>query len=476
MDYATLANAIIIAVGGKDNITSVTHCMTRLRLVLKDESHADDGSVKGLDYVQGVVHANGQYQVIIGPEVADVAAAVAEAVGCELGETTVQEDAPDEIDGLKLPSAGGGIFNRFIRIISSCIFPLVGLLIASGMLRGTLTVLTTAGLMQTTDGAYLALSAVGSSVMYYLPILVGFIAGKTFGANPYLTAVIGASMVYPDIVAALTDGAELTFLGIPLILTRYAYQLFPILIAAWFTGIVERFWRARLPRVISLMFVPLLTMVVVAPITFLVIGPLMTWIGNALAGIVSAIIAVSPTIAGAVLGAFFQVLIMLGVARAFSPIMMNNITTFGEDPILAMAGVSLFALAGAGLGYMLRQKDKKDRSEALMLSLTSFLGISEPIIYSMALPRKSPFIASWIGGALGGAIIGFFGCAVQAYGGGIFQGLLMVSADKPMNVVWWAVASAVSAVVSFLVSLVISKDSSAEASDDHASSESGVQA
>lgn len=467
MEYSDMADQIIEKVGGKDNIASVTHCVTRLRLVLLDEAKASDAEVKKVKGVQSVVHAAGQYQVIIGQEVPDVAAAVAQKLGMTLGET-VNDGAGDafqnEDGSLKIPELkGDGWFNKFIRIISSCIFPLVGLLIASGMLQGILTILKTAGLIQATDGLYVLLNSAGSATLYFLPILVGFIAGKTFGANPYLTAVVGATMVYPDIVTAYTEGTQLSFLGIPIVLTKYAYQLFPILIAAWFTAKIEGFWKKHLPKVIALMFVPLLTLVIVIPCTFLVIGPVMTQVSTLLATGVSAIIEINPTIAGAIMGAFWQLLIMLGVARAFSPIMMNNITTLGYDPIAAMCGMALFGLAGAGLGFLLKQKNKELRGEVAAVTITAFLGVTEPIIYTLALPRKTPFIASWIGGAVGGAIIGFFGVAAQTYGGGgVFQTLLMVSPTNPMNMVWFIVAAAAATLVSFVVALVICKDADAE--------------
>ena len=462
MEYSKIADQIIEKVGGGDNIASVTHCVTRLRLVLLDEEKADDAAVKKVEGVQSVVHAAGQYQVIIGQEVADVAAAVAEKLGKTLGEQVAGEE--EDEGGLKVPNiSGDGWFNKFIRVISSCIFPLVGLLIASGMLQGILTILKTAGLMQATDGAYVLLNSAASSTLYFLPILVGFIAGKTFGCNPYLTAVVGATMVYPDIVAAFTDGTKLSFFGIPIVLTKYAYQLFPILIAAWFTAKVEGFWKKLLPKVVALMCVPLLTLVIVVPCTFLVIGPVMTQVANLLAAGVSAIIAVSPTVAGAIMGAFWQLLIMLGVARAFSPIMMNNITTLGCDPIMAMTGMATFGLVGAGLGYLIKQHDKETRSEVATTTLTAFLGVTEPIIYTLALPQKTPFVASWVGGAVGGAIIGFTGATVKTYGGGgIFQSLLMVNESGTQDLVYWAVAATAAFAVSLIVALVICKDAHVE--------------
>lgn len=469
MEYEVTAKAIITAVGGKANIASVSHCVTRLRLVLVKQSDADDDMVKAIPGVKSVVKANGQYQVIIGQEVVDLAPVVADQLGLPVGEVAADDD-----DILKVPEAkeGDSAFNRFIRVISACIFPLCGLLIASGMLKGILTICTQFGLMDAAGGTYLVLNATSQATMYFLPILVGFIAGKTFGCNPYLTAVIGAAMIYPDVVTAYSEGNSLTFLGIPLVLTKYASQLFPVLLASWFAAKVEKFWKRIVPRVVSLMCVPLLTLIVVVPVAFLVIGPLMTAVSNVLAIMVEAIINVSPMIAGAIMGAFWQLLIMLGVARAFAPLMMNNITNLGADPIAAMTGAATFGLIGAGLGYMVKQKSSSARADAFTNTLTCIFGVTEPMIYTLALPKKTPFIASWIGGGVGGAIIGLTGTCTFTYGGGgIFQGLLVVSADNPMNFVWWAVAAVAATAVSFVVALVICKNESPEEANESSKSE-----
>lgn len=465
MDYKIVGSSIIHAVGGKENVASVTHCVTRLRLVLKRESEADDDMVKAIPGVKGLMKANGQYQVIIGQEVSDLAAEVASQLGMQLGEV-VAADTDDDEGPLKVPKAkeDDNLFNKFIRLISACIFPLCGLLIASGMLKGILTILTQVGWLDPTSGTYLVLNATSQATIYYLPVLAGFIAGKTFGCSPYLTAVLGGIMVYPDIVAAYSDGNSYAVFGVPLVLTKYASQLFPILIASWVAAKVEGFWKRVVPKVIALMCVPLLTLVVVAPLALLVIGPVMMGVSSVLANITMFLIDLSPTVAGAILGAFWQLLIMLGVARAFSPIMLNNFTTLGYDPIMALTGAGCFALAGAGLGYALRQRGGQARADSLTNALTAFFGVTEPIIYTLALPKKTPFVASWIGGAVGGAIMGFFEVVNYVYGGGgIFQALLVVSTDRPMNVVYFLVGAAVAFVVSLVVALAICKDEGAVA-------------
>ena len=319
MDYQKIASEVIEKVGGKDNISSVAHCVTRLRFVLKDEGNADDEAVKSIDGVKGLTKQGGQYQVIIGTSVSKVADEVSKNLGMSMGEV----DAAEKED-LKQKDS---LFNRFFKTISGCIFPFMGLLIASGMIKGILTLFVTLNLITDTSGAYQLWYAGADGLMYFFPILVGFSAGKQFGANPFLTAAIGAALVYPNIVSAYNDGTTMMFFGIPVVLTSYANSIFPVLLASWVGAKVEKFWKKVIPDVISMMFVPFLTLAIVVPLTFLVIGPVMTVVSNGLADGTNALWSFSPIIAGVILGAFWQVIVIFGLHYAFIPILMNNIAT-----------------------------------------------------------------------------------------------------------------------------------------------------
>ncbi len=450
MDYQKIASEVIEKVGGKDNISSVAHCVTRLRFVLKDEGNADDEAVKSIDGVKGLTKQGGQYQVIIGTSVSKVADEVSKILGMSMGEV----DAAEKED-LKQKDS---LFNRFFKTISGCIFPFMGLLIASGMIKGILTLFVTLNLITDTSGAYQLWYAGADGLMYFFPILVGFSAGKQFGANPFLTAAIGAALVYPNIVSAYNDGTTMMFFGIPVVLTSYANSIFPVLLASWVGAKVEKFWKKVIPDVISMMFVPFLTLAIVVPLTFLVIGPVMTVVSNGLADGTNALWSFSPIIAGVILGAFWQVIVIFGLHYAFIPILMNNIATNGVDPINAVLGMTVMALVGAGLGYALKQKDSAKRAEGLTCSLTAFFGVTEPIIYSVALPQKKPFAAAFIGGGIAGGILAGSGAAMQGFGnGGIFQTFMMISPTDTMNVVWFGICSVIAIVVSCIISYVISK-------------------
>lgn len=449
--YRKTASEVVEKVGGKDNIASVAHCVTRLRFVLKDEGKADDDAVKAVEGVKGLVKQGGQYQVIIGTEVSKVADEVSKVLGMSMGESN--EVAKEDL------KQKDNLFNKFFKTISGCIFPFMGLMIASGMIKGILTLLVTLGVLTDTSGAYQLWYAGADALMYFFPILVGFSAGKQFGANPFLTAAIGAALVYPNIVSAYNDGTAMTFFGIPIVLTSYANSIFPVLLASWVGAKVEKFWKKVIPDMISMMFVPFLTLLIVVPLTFLVIGPVMTVVSNALADGTNALWAFSPIIAGIILGAFWQVIVIFGLHYAFIPILMNNITTNGVDPVNAVLGMTVMALVGAGVGYAMKQKDKAKRAEGLTCSLTAFFGVTEPIIYSIALPKKKPFAAAFVGGGIAGGILAASGAAMQGYGnGGIFQALIMISPTDPMNVVWFGICSVIAIIVSGIICFAITKD------------------
>lgn len=451
-DYKKLAEMVLEKVGGKENVQSLTNCVTRLRFVLRDESKADDEKVKAIEGVKGLVKQGGQYQVIIGTDVEKAAIEVKELLG-KISTSEIQTEDTEK-------KQKENLFNMFFKTISGCVFPFMGLLIASGMIKGILTLLVTMNVLTDQSGAYQLWYSGADALMYFFPILVGFAAGKQFGANPYLTAAVGAALVYPDIVSAYNDGASLNFFGIPIVLTSYGNSIFPSMCAAWVAAKIEKFWKKVIPDAISMMFVPALTIIIVVPLSFLAIGPVMSTVSSALANGTNALWGISPIVAGVILGAFWQVIVIFGLHYAFIPILVNNIALNGVDPINAVLGMTVMALAGSGFGYALRQKNKADRSEGFICALTAFFGVTEPIIYSVALPKKKPFVAAFIGGGIAGGVLAASGAAMQGFGnGGIFQAFMMIEKGNPMNLAWFGIASVVALVISAIVSFAINKGS-----------------
>ncbi len=412
-EYTVLAEAVVEAVGGKENIISVTNCMTRLRFVLKDDTLPKAEKVKAIKGVAGVMNQGGQYQVIIGTHVSDVTPFVRQICGISTDDQESGEAENKKKDNL---------WNRFFKTISGCIIPMIGPMIAGGIIKGILTILVTVGLLTKTDGTYLMLYAASDAVLYFMPIIVGFSAGKVFNCNPYVTAVIGAAFLYPDLVNAVSAEGGITFLGIPVANASYASTLFPILMASFVASLLEKLGKKFIPRMLQLMLVPSFVLALTVPLAWLVIGPVMNTISGILSTGVNGIFGISPVVGGVLIGAFWQVIVLLGLHAAFIPILINNLVTTGSDPINAVMGLTVWALAGTALGYALRQKDIEKRTTGFGCMASALCGVTEPTIYSIALPNIKTFAAAWVGGGIAGGVLGALGGRLYGMAGdGLFR-------------------------------------------------------
>ncbi len=321
--------------------------------------------------------------------------------------------------------------------------------------------LTSINLLETTDGTYLVLYAAADAFFYFLPVILGFSAGVKFKANPYMCAAIGAALLYPDIVALKDAGTAITFLKLPVVLYSYGNSVFPIMVSAWVASKIEHAVQEKLPAAIRNFFVPLITMIIVIPLSFLVIGPVFTQISNLLASGTSAIYSFSPVLSGILLGAFWQLVVIFGLHYAFIPILINNITTMGKDPINAILSVTVFALAGAALGFAVKVKNKEKKALGFSACVTGLLGITEPIIYGVALPYRKPFAMAFIGGGIAGAITAAMGTCMYGFGGGgVFAAPMFLNpAGADISIVAYGISSAVAFIVSgVLTFLVMKKD------------------
>ena len=410
-DYTQLAKDVVAAVGGKENIVSVTNCMTRLRFVLKDDSIPNEDEVKAINGVKGVMNQGGQYQIIIGTNVSNVTPKVREIAGIS---------AEDE-GAVKIDKVGqGSLWDRFFKVISGCIMPMIGPMIAGGIIKGILTLCTTFGVLSSTSGAYQLWYAAADAVLYFMPVIVGFSAGKVFGCNQYVTATIGAAFLYPNLVAAVGEGVD--FFGIPVVAATYSNTLFPVLLASFLASLVEKGAKKIVPEMVQLMLVPVIVLLVTVPVSWLAIGPVMNMLSNAISSAVMWLFDVAPVLAGVALGAFWQMVVLLGLHSAMIPIIINNITTLGADPLNAVLGLTVWALAGVSLGYALKMRDPEKRAEGITDMTTCLFGVTEPTIYSIALPQFKCFMAAWVGGGIAGGILAALGgkCYSMA-GDGFFR-------------------------------------------------------
>lgn len=468
MKYEQLAKDIIENVGGKENVNSVVHCITRLRFRLKDEGKANTEVLKNMDDVITVMKSGGQYQVVIGNHVPDVYKAVVGVGGFE-SNTSGSENVQEESQGL---------FNKFIDIISGIFAPTLGVLAATGMIKGFNALFVALGLYANTTGTYQILNAVGDALFYFFPIFLGYTSMKKFGGNHFIGMAIGAALVYPTL-SGLSSGDPLytlftgtifespihiTFLGIPVILMSYSSSVIPIILATYVGTKLEKWFAKVIPDVVKNFLVPFFTLLVIVPLTFIVIGPVATWLGKLLGEGTLWVYDLSPILTGLVVGGLWQVFVMFGLHWGLVPIAINNISVHGSDYILAFNSATSMATAGVVLGVLVATKQKKYKTLSIPAFISAIFGVSEPALYGITLPLKRPFIITLITSSIGGCIMGIMGTKAYMMGGlGVFGLPTKISPDGIDMGFWGAViAMTANLIVGFILTYFFGIDKKKE--------------
>ncbi|MGA3415906.1 beta-glucoside-specific PTS transporter subunit IIABC [Lactiplantibacillus plantarum] len=476
MAYEDLSKKIIAGVGGKDNVKSVVHCTTRLRFKLKDESVAKTDELKDMDGVITVVQSGGQYQVVIGNDVADVYDTLIKVGGFSDGGSVPDDYGEDE---------NMNIFGRFIDLISGIFTPMLGVLCAAGMIKGLLAMFVAFKWLATTSGTYQILYSIGDGFFYFLPIVLGLTAAKKFHVDQFIGMAIGMALCYPSIVALNSSKTVLTtlfsgtlfesqihatFLGIPVVMMSYTSSVIPIILAVWFASKVQAVAKRIVPTVVKTFLVPFITLLIAVPVTFLIIGPVASWLSDGISSICVAIYNFSPMLAGVVMGGFWQVFVIFGVHWGFVTVMMANLASQGYDPILGLSLAASFAQTGVVLGILLQTKNEKTRGIALPAFISGIFGVTEPAIYGVTLPRRRPFVLSCIAAAIGGGIIGLAGTKMYMMGGmGIFSIPAAISkAGVDSSVYGLIIAMAVATVLGFALQMLFGRKSVDSADDKKA--------
>lgn len=407
-DYSQLAEEIVKHVGGKENVNSLTHCVTRLRFKLKDESKAEKEMLEKLEGVIQVVQASGQYQVVIGPDVTFVYDAICKITNINVADTSKQA-AEKPAEEKKT------ILNVAIDTISGIFLPFIGAFMATGLLKGILVILTTMGLLSDQSTTYSLLFALADGMLTFLPIFLAYTAGKKFGANPFVGMAVAAALVYPGITELFNSGAAVSFLGIPVTLISYQSSVIPIVIAVFIQAKLEKVLTPRIHQAVRGIIVPLVSLVVVGLITFMLIGPVSNILAVGLSNGISSLLAVCPPVAGALLGFLYPLMLIFGFHWGIIPLAMNNFATMGGDPLFAITMTANFAVAGCTLGVLLKTKKANVRE----LSMTAFIsallgGVTEPAIYGVLLKYKKPFAVVCLMSGIGGVILATSGALLTA--------------------------------------------------------------
>ena len=452
MKYDKDAAAIIAAVGGEENIDTLYHCVTRLRFGLKDNTLADQAALTAITPVMGVNDAGSQYQVIIGNDVPDVYRAIV----AELPRLSTE----DAVDGSAATPASEKqkLHTRFLDFISGTFAPILPAIAGAGLLKGVLALINTFGWVDPTSQTFLIFSAIADAVFFFLPIIVAVSAARKLGANPYVAASLGGTLVYPALTGLLGAGDPVTLLGIPVTASSYSYSVIPVLLGVYLLSWVERGFTRIIPSFLKLTFVPMLSLVVVVPITLTLLGPLGTFVGSGIAGGINWALDNGGVPAGFVIGALLPLIIMTGMHYTLVPFILQNLATLGYDKFLPLTYVQTFATAGAVFGVFLRAKNKQIKALSLSTTFTALMGVTEPALYGLALPLRRPLVATMAGAAVGGAISLGFG--VKAYvlaGNGGLPGLPGLVGE---TFIWAIVGIVIAFIVSAVVSTILGIDES----------------
>jgi PTS system beta-glucosides-specific IIC component len=455
--YDGLARIIIQNVGGKGNITSITHCVTRLRFKLKDESKAQTDILKDTDGVVTVIQSGGQYMVVIGNHVPDVYDAVVSVGHLESLAAAPKDDADDG------PKEKQNPFNAFVSIVTSVFTPFLGVLSACGILKGVLSLCVAIGILDGAGGTYNILYSLGDAAFYFLPVILGYTASKKFKLPEMEGIIIGCAMIYPYVLSGSGYDVSNIF-HIPVVMPAagdYTSSVIPVICSVAFAAWFERLYKKYIPDTIKLFAVPLITCTVTVCLTFWVIGPVTSVLSTILGNVFLAISNFSPILLGLVVGAFWQVLVMFGLHWALIPITISNLMTLGMDRTLVGMIATTFAQTGACIGIMIKTKDKKIKSLAPPAIISGLAGVTEPAIYGITLPKKAPFIRTCIISAIGGAIVMAAGVTSYSMAGmGVFAytGYINTSNNDLSGAIITVVVTMLALVAGIVSELIFYKD------------------
>ena len=464
--YGELAKEVVKQVGGKENVISLTHCITRLRFKLKDESKANDEVLKNMSGVVTVMKSGGQYQVVIGNHVPEVYADVMPLLGLEEGSANREDDAPK-----------GSLFNQAIDVISGIFQPTLGIMAACGMVKGLNALFVALGLYTDAGGGYLILNAIGDGLFHFMPLFLGYTAAKKFNLKPMIGLVIGAIMCYPTVQnSTLSAGTEALytlfsgtmfesavyteFFGIPLIAMDYTGTVIPVIFVVYFASKCEKFFSKFIPDLVKFFFVPMLTLFVAIPVGFLVIGPVATFGSAIIAEVVISVRNFSPMLAGAIVGLTWQILVIFGLHWGFIPVYINNIMTNGYDNVMMPFFACTFATSAVVLAIFFKTKNKQLKEMAFPNFISGIFGVTEPAIYGILLPLKKPFIISCIAGGIGGGFYGAFNFRKFMMGGmGIFEFPAMIEPDGSLGNLMVAIAGVgITMVIAFAATMLLYRE------------------
>ncbi|MEA5017532.1 MAG: beta-glucoside-specific PTS transporter subunit IIABC [Erysipelotrichaceae bacterium] len=453
-NYRKLAEFIVDNVGGVKNIVDLTHCMTRLRFKLKDDNLISSDNLNNNEEIISTTHAGGRFQVIVGNAVEDIYKEVEKIIG-------VKQVSNDKGEQKK------GVLNKLTDTITKIITPTLGVLVSAGLLKGLLALLSAVGWIQAGSGTYVIINAIGDSLFYFFPIILGYTSALTFGLDKFVGMIIGASLIYPGVQEAFSSGGVIfelltgtplaaqafgNFFGIPVIfpIMGYASTVIPIILINYFASKVEKLLKSKIPPIVGFAFIPFLTLLISVPIGFIVIGPIASLASNIISWSTINLFGFSPILTAIVVGLIYQPLVIFGLHWPLILLAITNFTTLGYDYLWPMMFTASFAQTAAVMAVALRTKDKKEKSMAIPATISGLMCIIEPAIYGFTLPIKKRFAFSAIGATIGGLIITIMNARMYTLAIGLLGFVGYVNPNGDMRNLYIAVfATIISMIVTF---------------------------
>lgn len=442
MDYSATAKEILEKVGGEANIVNVSHCMTRLRLTLKDESIVSDEEVKSIKGVAGVMKKAGQYQIVIGNDVGNYYKAF-----LKLGNFENQSGSAS------VAKKGGNPVSVVLDAISGSMSPVIPAIIGAGMIKVLIIVL--GWFISAESETMQLLNVIGDSAFYFLPVLVSYSAGKKFGANPVLVTSVVAVLIHPSFTALVADGLPTVhFLGIPVTAASYSSTVIPAILTAWVMSYIERLVEKITPAVTKNFLKPMLIILISAPIAFLLLGPLGSIIGNGLAAVLVAIQSHVSIAAYVIMAAAMPFIVMTGMHWAFIPVVFAALETpAGESLMLPAMLISNLAQGAACLAVAVKSKNSNLKQLAASSGVSAlFAGVTEPGLYGVTMPLKKPLIALCISSGITGLFAGIMKVSASSFASPSLLSLpIFVSTESANNFIMAVVTAVISIVLTFIV-------------------------
>ena len=443
-EYKQLVTDIIKNVGGKENVTSLRHCVTRLRFKLVDESKANDEILKNMDGVITIMKAMGEYMVVIGEHVPAVYKEACRQLGFEDGAVVEQQTEKKE-----------NMFKTILGFVTGALGPCLAILCSAGIIKGITTLATLFGL-STTSGAYMLLNAAGDAFFYFMPLFLGYNAGKKFGIDPFVGMLIAAAMSYPTI-----QNTPIELLGFT-VAAKYQGTFFPILISIGIAAPIYKALDKVIPKIVKTFLLPTLTLLIMFPIAFMLIGPVVNTVAGLIPAFINAIMNISPVLTCAVLGGLWQVFVLFGIHGPVSVVEFTNLMQGSPSLMMGVTGLACFAQIGVVAAILLKTKDTRLKSISLSSFISGVFGVTEPAIYGVTLPRIKMFIISCIGAAVTGGLVGLMNTKIYYFAGMGIIGLLGYINPADPQILPVIIATVVGFVTSFVIAFVMYKDDEVE--------------